>query len=140
MEGKATGPKETEGKATGAKATEAQDNQETGGKSDMLMGDKEMDNVLLMEGNHHKSYSELVIEVVRRKARVFMSNVIVRKTDKALSKGDDVVVCFPKAYIEDITERVEKIVGPGKGGSILIHVGTNNAERESITAVVEKYR
>ena len=28
----------------------------------------------------------------------------------------------------------------GKGGSILVHVGTNNAETEGITAIVTKYR
>ena len=38
------------------------------------------------------------------------------------------VVCFPGATIEAITERVEKILGPGKGGSILVHAGTDNAE------------
>ena len=31
-------------------------------------------------------------------------------------------------------------MGPGKGGSILIHVGTNNAEREDTTAIFRKYR
>ena len=30
-------------------------------------------------------------------------------------------------------------MGPGKGGSILVHVGTNNAEREG-TTIVRKYR
>ena len=29
---------------------------------------------------------------------------------------------------------------PGKGGSILVHVGINNAEREGTTAIVRKYR
>ena len=29
---------------------------------------------------------------------------------------------------------------PGKGGFILVHVGTNNAEREGTTAIVRKYR
>ena len=61
-----------------------------------------------------------------------------RQTDKVLNKGDDVVVCFPGAKIKAITERLEKIMGPGKGGSILVHVGTNNAEREGTTA--KKYR
>ena len=28
----------------------------------------------------------------------------------------------------------------GKGGSVLVHVGTNNVEREGITAIVKKYR
>ena len=39
-----------------------------------------------------------------------------RQTDKVLNKGDDVVVCFPGAKIKAITERLEKIMGPGKGG------------------------
>ena len=33
-----------------------------------------------------------------------------------------------------------KIVGPTKGGSILVHMVTNNAEREGTTAIVRKYR
>ena len=49
---------------------------------------------------------------------MFMGDSIVRKTDRALNKGDDMVVCFPGAKIEAITEKVDKIVGPGKGGSI----------------------
>ena len=40
--------------------------------------------------------------------------------------------------------RRKLIIGPGKvkpnGGSILVHVGTNNAEREGTTAIVKKYR
>ena len=32
-----------------------------------------------------------------RIARVFVGDSIVRKSDRALSKGDDVVVCFPGA-------------------------------------------
>ena len=80
-----------------------------------------------MEGIQRKSYSEVVIEGVRRRARVFVGDSIVRKTDRALNKVDDVVLCFPGAKIEAITESVEKIVGLGKGGSILVHIGTNNA-------------
>ena len=64
---------------------------------------------------------------------------IVRKTDRVLNKGD-VVVCLPRAKIEVITERVENIVGSGKGGSVLVHVGTNNVEREGTTAIVRKHR
>ena len=55
------------------------------------------------------------------------------------SKEYDVVVCLPGAKIEEITERVEN-VGSGKGGSVLVHVGTNNVEREGTTAIVRKYR
>ena len=69
-----------------------------------------------------------------------MGGSIVRKADIVLNKGDDVVVCLPGAKIEAITERVENIVGSGKGGSVLVHVGTNNLEREGKTAIVRKYR
>ena len=93
-----------------------------------------------MEGIHQKSYSEAVIEGVRKRARVFVGDSIVRKTDRVLNKGDDVVVCLPGAKIEAITERVENIVGLGKGGSVLVHVGKNNVEREGTTAIVRKYR
>ena len=132
-----TGAKGT--KASGVKATGTQDIQETEGKGDTLMGESETDNMLpgdrtagqnATEGIRRKSYSEVVIEGVRRRARVFVGDSIVRKTDRALNKGDDVVVCFPGAKIKAIIERVEKILGPNKGGSILAYVGTKNAERE----------
>ena len=90
----------------------------------------------VIEGIHRKSYSEAVIERVRKIARVFVGDSIVRKTDRVLNKGDDVVVCLPGAKIE----RVENIVGLGKGGSVLINVGTNNVEREGSTAIVRKCR
>ena len=50
------------------------------------------------------------------------------------------VVCLPGAKIEAITERVENIVGSGKGGSVLVHVRRNNLEREGTTAIVGKHR
>ena len=68
-----------------------------------------------------------------------MGDSIVSKTDRVLNKGDDVVVCLPVAKIEAITERVEHIVGSGKGGYLLVHVGINNLEREATTAIVRKY-
>ena len=39
------------------------------------------------EGIRRKSYSELVIEGVRRRARVFVGDSIVMKIDRALNKG-----------------------------------------------------
>ena len=38
------------------------------------------------------------------------------------------------------TERVEEIMGRANGGSILVHIGTNNADKEGTTAILEKYR
>ena len=106
---KAKGVRETGGKVSGVKATGAQVIQETGGKYDRLMREREPDNSLppsdkaagqnVMEWIHRKSYSEAAIEGVRTRARVFMGDSIVRKTDKVLSKGDDMVVCLPGAKI-----------------------------------------
>ena len=135
---------------TGGKATGAQVSQETGVEGVRLMSEREPDNSLLpndkaaeqnvMEGIHRKSYSEAVIEGARKRARVFVGDSIVRKTDRVLNKGDDVVVCLSGAKIEAITERVENIMGSGKGGSVLVHVETNNVAREGTTAIVRKYR
>ena len=49
-------------------------------------------------------------------------------------------MCLPGARIEHVTERVEKIMGRGNGGTILVHVETNNTDKEGTTAIVEKYR
>ena len=92
------------------------------------------------EGEQRKSYSAAVIDGIKRKSRIFVGDSIVRKTDSRLSKGEVVVVCRPGARIEHVSERVEQVMGTGKGGSILVHVGTNNADREGTTAIVKKYR
>ena len=136
--GKEKGVGETGGKTTGVKEREVGETRakewevgETGGKGS---GQN------VMEGIERKSYSAAVIKGVRKRARVFVGDSIVRKTDRVLNKGDDVVVCLPGAKIEAITERVKNIVGSDKGGSVLVHVGTNNVEREGTTAIVRKYR
>ena len=141
--GKEKGVGETGGKTTGVKErgvgeTRAKEWEvgETGGKETGGKGSGQN----VMEGIERKSYSAAVIEGVKKRARVFVGDSIVRKTDRVLNKGDDVVVCLPGAKIEAITERVKNIVGSGKGGSVLVHVGTNNVDREGTTAIVRKYR
>ena len=47
---------------------------------------------------------------------------------------------FTGSKIEHVTERVEEIMGRGNEGSILVHIGTNNADNEGTTAILEKYR
>ena len=100
------GVRETRGKLSGGKAMGVQVSQETGGKGDMLTGERETDIRLpsdkaagqnVREGIHRKSYSEAVIEGVRKRARMFVGDSIVRRTDRVLNKGDDVVVCLPGA-------------------------------------------
>ena len=39
-----------------------------------------------------------------------------------------------------MTERVENTLGHGQGGSILVHVWTNKADREGTTRIVQRYR
>ena len=141
--GKEKGVGETGGKTTGVKErgvgeTRAKEWEvgETGAKETGGKGSGQN----VMEGIERKSYSAAVIDGVRKRAIVFVGDSIVRKTDRVLNKGDDVVVCLPGAKIEAITERVKNIVGSGKGGSVLVHVGTNNVEREGTTAIVRKYR
>ena len=97
------------------------------------------ENRIGQEGERRKSYSAAVIDGIKRKSRIFVGESIVRKTDTRLSKEEDVVVCLPGARIEHVTERVEKIMGRGKGGTILVHIGTNNADKEGTTAIVDKY-
>ena len=92
------------------------------------------------EGERRKKYSAAVIEGIKRNATTYVGDSIVRKTDAILNKGEDVVVCLPGARIEHVTQRIEKIMGRGKGGTILVHVGTNNADKEGTTAIVDKYR
>ena len=90
------------------------------------------------EGERRKSYSAAVIDGKKRNDRIYVGDSIMRKTDSRLSKGEDVVVCLPGARIEHVTERVETIMGRGNGGTILVHVGTNNADKEGTTAIVER--
>ena len=84
-------------------------------------------------------FSAAVIDGFKRDSRIYVGDSIVRKTDTRLSKGEDAVVCLPGARIEHVTERVEQIMGRGYGGT-LVHVVTNNADKEGTTAIVEKYR
>ena len=93
-----------------------------------------------LDGERRNNYSAAVIDGCKRTSTIYMGDSIVRKTDTRLNKGKDVVVCLQGARIEHVTERVEKIMGRGKGGTILVHVGTNYADKEGTTAIVEKYR
>ena len=39
-----------------------------------------------------------------------------------------------------MTERIEDTLGHGQGGSILVHVETNYADRERTTRIVQRYK
>ena len=95
---------------------------------------------MIEDGGRRQKYSAAVIYGIKRNSTTYVGDSIVRKTDTRLNKGEDVVVCLPGARIEHVTERVAKIMGRGKGGTILVHVGTNNADKEGTTTIVDKYR
>jgi len=45
-----------------------------------------------------------------------MGDSILRKTDRTLSEGEEVVICVPGARLEYATERVEKVLVHGQEG------------------------
>ena len=77
------------------------------------------------DGGRRKKYSAAVIDGIKRNSTTYVGDSIVRKTDTKLNKGEDVVVCLPGARLEHVTQRVENIMGRGKGGTILVQLGTN---------------
>ncbi|KAI0207896.1 Mechanosensory protein 2 [Lamellibrachia satsuma] len=87
-----------------------------------------------------RNFADVVSQGKAKKARVFMGDSIIRKVDKIVNRGDDITVCLPGAKIEDIAEKAGQVMGGGTGGAVLVHVGTNNAEKEGTSAIVGKYR
>ena len=92
------------------------------------------------EGERRKSYSAAVIDGIKRNSRIYVGDSIVRKTDTRLSKGGRSSLFTGSKNRACDRERVEEIMGRGNGGSILVHTGTNNADKEGTTAILEKYR
>ena len=55
---------------------------------------------------------------------------------KVVNTGEDITVCLPGTKLEDIAEKAAQVVGGGTGGAVL---GTNNAEKQGTSAIVDKY-
>ena len=87
-----------------------------------------------------RSFADVVSQGKARKARVFMGDSIIRKVDKIVNRGDDITVCLPGAKLEDIAEKARQVMGGGTGVAVLVHVGTNNAEKEGTSAIIGKYK
>ena len=92
------------------------------------------------DGERRKTYSAAVIDVIKRNSTIYVGDSIVRRTYSTLNKDEDIVVCLPGARIEHVAERVQRINGRGNGRTILVHIGTNNADNEGTTMIVNKYR
>ena len=87
-----------------------------------------------------RSFADVVSRGKARKALVIMGDSIIRKVDKIVNRGDDITVCLPGAKIEDIAAKAGQVMCGGTGDAVLVHVGTNNAEKEGTSAIVGKYR
>ena len=49
-------------------------------------------------------------------------------------------ICLPGAGIQDVRNRVASVVGPGKGGAVLVHVGTKDVDKKGSEEVMGRYR
>ena len=82
------------------------------------------------DGERREMYSAAVIDGIKRDSTIYVGDSIVRKTDSTLNKDEDMVVCLPGVRIEHVTERVQRIMGRGNGETFLVHIGTNNADKQ----------
>ena len=72
----------------------------------------------------------------------YMGDSIVKKIDRTVCRGrkeKTTTVCLPGARVDDVRKRVGQVMGPGTGGSICVHVGTNDANKDGTTAIVGKF-
>ena len=92
------------------------------------------------DGERRKTYTASVIGGFKRNSTMYVGDYIVRKTDTRLSNGKDVVVCYPGARIEHVTERVERLWEVEMEGPYWYTSGRTMKDKEGTTAIVEKYR
>ena len=86
---------------------------------------------------------ELLQGEQKRHEVIYMGDSIVKKIDRTVCRGrkeKTTTVCLPGARVDDVRKRVGQVMGPGTGGSICVHVGTNDADKEGTTAIVGKFR
>ena len=105
-----------------------------------------------------RAYAKVVqqarVEVVNRFAVLSGGDKVREETcvigDSIVRLVDDVVcrkgppkcvrICLPGAGIQDVRNRVASVVGPGKGGAVLVHVGTNDVDKKGSEEVMGRYR
>ena len=80
--------------------------------------------------NSKKSKSHFATSIVR-----LVDDVVCRKGPPKCVR-----ICLPGAGIQDVRNRVASVVGPGKGGAVLVHVGTNDVDKKGSEEVMGRYR
>ena len=86
---------------------------------------------------------ELLQGEQKRHEVIYIGDSIVRKIDRTVCRGrkeKTTTVCLPGARVDDVRKRFDQVMGPRTGGSICVHVGTNDADKEGTTAIVGKFR
>ena len=81
-------------------------------------------------------------EKVREETCVIGDSIVRLVDDVVCRKGPPkcVRICLPGAGIQDVRNRVASVVGPGKGGAVLVHVGTNDVDKKGSEEVMGRYR
>ena len=79
---------------------------------------------------------------VREETCVIGDSIVRLVDDVVCRKGPPkcVRICLPGAGIQDVRNRVASVVGPGKGGAVLVHVGTNDVDKKGSEEVMGRYR
>ena len=65
-----------------------------------------------------------------------MGDSIIRKLDKVVNRGENIMVCLQGTQIDGVAEKAGQVIGGGTGSAVLVHVENNNAEKEGTSAIV----
>ena len=86
---------------------------------------------------------EVLQGLKKRDEVIYMGYLIVRKIDRTACRGrkeKTTTVCLPGVGVDDVRKRVGQVMGQGAGGSICVHVETNDAYKNGTTAIVGTFR
>ena len=86
-----------------------------------------------------RSFADVVSLGKARKARLFIGDSTIRKVDTVVNRGEGITV-YHRVKIEDVSDKAGQVMRGCKRCAVLVHVGTNNAEKEGTTAIDGKYR
>ena len=81
-------------------------------------------------------------EKVREETCVIGDSIVRLVDDVVCRKGPPkcVRISLPGAGIHDVRNRVASVVGPGKEGAVLVHVGTNDVDKKGSEEVMGRYQ
>ena len=66
--------------------------------------------------------------------------IIITNNCQSGTSGSVSSVCLPGARVDDVRKRVGQVMGPGTGGSMCVHMETNDVDKHGTTAIVGKFR